>query len=341
MTQDRRTYILFTGGLLLIAFLLVTDLIFGSVHIPFSYIYDNLVGQQTPNKAWDIILIEYRVPKVITAILAGIGLPLTGLMMQTFFRNPLAGPFVLGISSGASLGVAIWVMAGTALSAFLPIALWSTWGMIFASMIGSSLVLLMVLFASARIADSVSLLIIGIMFGSLTGAIVSILQYFSSSEQIHSFLIWTFGSLAGVTWEQLQFLIPAVLIGIGMFIFHQKSFNALLLGENYARGIGVNVGKLRLWIIICTSLIAGSLTAFVGPIAFIGVAVPHLARGVFRTADHRILIPGSALMGSALMLACDIVSQLPGESTVLPINSVCAVVGAPVIIWVIIKNRSK
>lgn len=341
MAINGRTFLLMAAGVVLIFLLLMTDLIFGSVQIPLEYIYKRLFAEVELNKAWEIILIEYRIPKAITAILAGIGLPLSGLMMQTFFRNPLAGPFVLGISSGASLGVALWVMAGGFLSAFLPITLWSTWGMVVASMIGSSMVLFIVLFASSRIADSVSLLIIGIMFGSLTGAIVSILQYFSSSEEVHSFLIWTFGSLAGVTWDQLYFLIPSVLLGVSIFIFYQKSFNALLLGENYARGIGVPLKQLRFWIIVCTSLIAGSLTAFVGPIAFIGIAVPHLARGLFRSADHKLLIPGSAILGTALMLICDIISQMPGESTVLPINSVCAIVGAPVIIWVIIKNRSK
>ena len=341
MAVNRRTILLFSVGIALTLLLLMADLIFGSINIPSAYIWNRLFGEVEHNRAWEIILIEYRIPKAITAVLAGIGLPLSGLMMQTFFRNPLAGPFVLGISSGASLGVALWVMAGSFLSAFLPVVLWSTWGMIIASMIGSSLVLFMVLFASSRIADSVSLLIIGIMFGSLTGAIVSILQYFSSSEEVHSFLIWTFGSLAGVTWEQLYFLIPSVFLGVSIFIFYQKSFNALLLGENYARGIGVHINQLRFWIIVCTSLIAGSLTAFVGPIAFIGIAVPHLARGLFRTADHKLLIPGSALLGTALMLICDIASQMPGQSTVLPINSVCAIVGAPVIIWVIIKNRSK
>jgi iron complex transport system permease protein len=263
-------------------------------------------------------------------------------MMQTLFRNPLAGPYVLGISSGASLGVALMVMA----SALMPVAFGAisaflgSWALVVAAVAGASLVFMLVALASLKISDSVSLLIIGIMFGSITGAVVNILQYFSDPEQIQSFIVWTFGSLAGVTWHEMQVMAPIVFCGLIIAFFLIKPLDALLLGENYARGVGISVNRTRIAVIISTALIAGTLTAFTGPIAFVGVAVPHIARSIFRTASHKVLMPAVILIGAAIMLICDIISQLPGNQNTLPINSVTALFGGPVVIWVIMRSRN-
>jgi iron complex transport system permease protein len=261
--------------------------------------------------------------------------------MQTLFRNPLAGPYVLGVSSGASLGVALLMMAsawfgGEALIQALPLG---NWGMVLAAMTGALLVMMLVILLSLRLSDSVSILIIGMMFGSATGAIVSVLQYLSDPDSVHSFLVWTFGSISDVYWPQLRTLVPVVVIGILIAITLQKPLNALQLGETQARAIGVPVRRTRYLIIIVTSLLAGSLTAFTGPIAFVGVAVPHLARAVFRSPDHRILLPASILCGSILMLVCDILAQMVAAPQVLPINTVTSLFGAPILIWVILRNR--
>ncbi|PXX98905.1 iron ABC transporter [Marinifilum breve] len=333
--------ILFGGlGLIIIALLLL-DLIFGSVNIPFEKVFAILSGSEVKT-SWNYIVLNFRLPKALTAILVGAGLSVTGLMMQTLFRNPLAGPFVLGISSGASLGVALMVMASAIVPAFFGAvsAILGNWALVVAAVAGASLVFLLVALASIRISDSVSLLIIGIMFGSITGAIVNILQYFSEPEQIQSFIVWTFGSLAGVTWTEMQVMGPIVFTGLVLAFFLIKPMDALLLGENYARGVGISVNRTRIAVIISTALIAGTLTAFTGPIAFVGVAVPHIARSIFRTASHKVLMPAVVLIGAAIMLICDIFSQLPGNQNTLPINSVTALFGGPVVIWVIMRSRN-
>jgi iron complex transport system permease protein len=261
--------------------------------------------------------------------------------MQTLFRNPLAGPYVLGVSSGASLGVALLMMAsawfgGSAMIQALPLG---QWGLVVAAMAGSFLVMLLVILLSARVADSVSILIIGMMFGSATGAVVSILQYFSDPDSVHTFLVWTFGSISGVNWPELKILVPLVTLGIIVSLFLQKSLNALQLGEVQAKVVGVPVKRTRYLVILVTSLLTGSLTAFTGPIAFVGVAVPHLARALFRSPDHRILLPGSILCGTILMLVCDILAQVPAANQILPINTITSLFGAPILIWVILRNR--
>ncbi len=327
--------------LLIIIGVFLLDLIFGSVNIPFEKVFAILSGGDVKN-SWNYIVLNFRLPKAITAIVVGAGLSVTGLMMQTLFRNPLAGPYVLGISSGASLGVALMVMASAlapvlfgAISAFL-----GSWALVVAAVVGASLVFMLVALASIRISDSVSLLIIGIMFGSITGAVVNILQYFSDPEQIQSFIVWTFGSLAGVSWNEMQVMAPIVFCGLIIAFFLIKPLDALLLGENYARGVGISVNKTRIAVIISTALIAGTLTAFTGPIAFIGVAVPHIARSIFRTASHKVLMPAVVLIGAVIMLVCDIISQIPGNQNTLPINSVTALFGGPVVIWVIMRSRN-
>ena len=249
---------------------------------------------------------------------------------------------MLGISSGASLGVALMVMASGLFTGALAgiVAFLGSWALVVAAVAGASLVFLLVALASMRISDSVSLLIIGIMFGSITGAVVNILQYFSDPEQIQSFIVWTFGSLSGVTWTEMRVLSPLVICGLLLAFLLIKPLDALLLGDNYARGVGISVNRTRIWVIISTALVAGTLTAFTGPIAFIGVAVPHIARAVFGTASHKVLMPAVLLIGAAIMLVCDIFSQLPGSQNMLPINSVTALFGGPVVIWVIIRSRN-
>ncbi|MCL3782167.1 iron ABC transporter permease [Prolixibacteraceae bacterium JC049] len=328
---------LFVGLVLLTILAFVLDVIWGSVNISLDEIFAILAGEER-SASHVYILNNFRIPKALTALVTGAGLALSGLQMQTLFRNPLAGPFVLGISSGAGLGVAMFVMAGALFSGFALAS--STWGIVLFAIIGSALVMFMVVAVSLRVSDSVSLLIIGIMFGSVSGALVSILQYFSDPITTHSFLVWTFGSLSGVTWNKLSVLLPMVGLGAGITFFLQKSLNALLLGENQALTIGVDVKKVRLWVIVSTCLMAGTITAFTGPIAFLGVAVPHMARTIFRTSDHKTTIWASVIMGMLLMLICDLISQMPGLHSTLPINSVTALFGAPVVIWIIIKSRN-
>jgi len=339
--QNKTKIILFVGLFVLIALFLVVDLVLGSVSIPSEKILAILMGEDV-KASWNYIILNFRLPKAITAILVGAGLSVSGLMMQTLFRNPLAGPYVLGISSGASLGVALMVMASVLLPGVFG-AVYSflgSWALVVSAIAGASIIFVIIGMASIRISDSVSLLIIGIMFGSITGAVVNILQYFSDPEQLQSFIVWTFGSLSGVTWNEMHLMAPVVVLGLLMSFVLIKPLDALLLGENYARGVGISVNRTRIWVIISTALVAGTLTAFTGPIAFIGVAVPHMARAIFGTASHKVLLPAVVLIGAALMLVCDILSQVPGNQTTLPINSVTAIFGGPVVIWVIVRSRS-
>lgn len=339
--QNKTKIILFSSLFILIAIFLVIDLILGSVSIPGEKVLAILMGEDVKT-SWNYIILNFRLPKAITAILVGAGLSVSGLMMQTLFRNPLAGPYVLGISSGASLGVALMVMASVLLPGVFGViySFLGSWALVVSAIVGASIIFVIIGMASIRISDSVSLLIIGIMFGSITGAVVNILQYFSDPEQLQSFIVWTFGSLSGVTWNEMQLMAPVVIIGLLLSFVLIKPMDALLLGENYARGVGISVNKTRIWVIISTALVAGTLTAFAGPIAFVGVAVPHMARAIFGTASHKVLLPAVVLIGAVLMLVCDILSQVPGNQTTLPINSVTAIFGGPVVIWVIVRSRS-
>ena len=276
-----------------------------------------------------------RFPKALTAILAGAALSVSGLMMQTLFRNPLAGPYTLGISSGASLGVALLTVIGGVLSSFN--FQLSTIGLPFAAVIGATLVLLLVLAVSKRVTSNVSLLIVGLMFGSIAGALVSLLQNFANPDALKLFIVWTLGSLSSVGWSDMQMLVPVLVAGTLFTLLALKPLNGLLLGEDYARGLGIHVERTRLYIVLATGLLAGGVTAFCGPIAFIGVAVPHIARGIFGTSNHRITLPASALIGACLLLVCDLLCSL--FIYPLPVSTVSALFGAPVIIWIILKNR--
>ncbi len=313
------------------------DIMAGSIYIPLRDITSVFMnnGADTINHE---IIFNYRLPKALTAILTGAALSVAGVLMQTLFRNPLAGPDVLGVNSGAGLGVALFTMLSSSTTLFLT-GSGEGWGIVVAAISGALLVLILVILTSIKISDTVSLLIVGIMFGSIAGAIINVLQSISNPDAIKLFIVWTFGSLSAVTWNFFQLLAPIIIIGLFLSFFIQKQLDVLLLGENYAKGLGINLFRTRFIIIICTALLAGTTTAFIGPIAFIGVTVPHIARGIFNTSLHRIIIPASMLCGAVLLLICDIISQLPGTGLSIPINAVCALFGAPMIIWIIYKGK--
>jgi len=281
------------------------------------------------------ILHAIRLPKAITAVLAGAALSVAGLIMQTLFRNPLAGPYTLGVSSGASLGVAMLTMLGGILSTFN--FQLSSIGLPIAACIGAIAVLLLVLAVSRRVTSNVSLLIVGMMFGSIAGALVSLMQNFANPDALKLFIVWTLGSLSSVGWGDMPMMASILLLGAFFVLLALKPLNGLLLGEDYAHGLGIDVARTRLYIVLATGLLAGGVTAFCGPVAFIGVAVPHIARGIFLTSNHRITVPGSALIGACLLLVCDILCSL--FIYPLPISTVSALFGAPVIIWIILKNK--
>jgi iron complex transport system permease protein len=328
-----RSLILFIALSLLAIGLFLADLALGSIHISLGEIVSVFFGKGAEGINSEILL-NFRLPKAITAVLAGASLSVAGLMMQTLFRNPLADPYILGVSSGASLGVALVMMA----AAFLPVAFVSSgWALIAAAIMGASIVLVLVVGVSFKVNNAVSLLIVGIMFGTIASSFVSVLQNFSNPDAIKLFVMWTFGSLSAVTWNYMAVLLPVVLVGLGLAFYLQKKLDGLLLGENYARGLGISITKTRFLIVLATGLLAGGITAFTGPIAFVGVAIPHIARGVFRTSLHRILLPACVLLGASLLLVCDIISQMPTYT--LPINTISALFGAPIIIWIILKRR--
>jgi iron complex transport system permease protein len=320
-------------------FLFVINISLGSVAIPVKEVFSSLTGGIASKETWEYILINYRLPKAIAAILVGMGLSISGLLMQTLFRNPLAGPYVLGLSSGASLGVATVILGAALLPPFLATLLLSSYGIILASSLGSFTVLLAVLAVSHRLRDTMAILIVGLMFGSLTSAIVGTLTYFSTAEQLQKFTFWSLGNLGNLSWTSISLLTICVAIGLLLSLFSIKPLNSLLLGENYAKSLGLNYKKSRLIIIFATSILAGSITAFAGPIAFIGLAVPHIAKLVFQTSNHTILFWSTILFGAIIMLICDSISQLPGSDLTLPINAVTSIFGAPIVIWLLIRKR--
>lgn len=314
----------------------------GSVTIPFDQVVTILLGGEAERSTWTAIVLNFRLPKATTAALAGAALGVSGLLMQTFFRNPLAGPFVLGISSGASLGVALVVLGagtvgGTLLAGF---GLGGDLLLASAAALGASLTMLLVLLVASRVQDSMTLLILGLMTGYLVSAMVNLLLYFAVAERIQAYISWTFGSFGGVTWEQMPLLAGGVVIGLLIALALTKSLNALLLGENYARSLGLPILMTRAAIVGATAVLAGTVTAFCGPIGFIGIAVPHLCRSLFNTSDHRVLVPGTILMGAVVALLAALIAEVPGEHLVLPLNAVTALIGAPVVIGVILRQRN-
>ena len=330
----RRTVTLFVVLSILLLVLFLLDLLVGAVYIPLKDIWGAIIGNEV-NSATRLIVLNIRLTKAIVAVIAGIALSVSGLQMQTLFRNPLAGPYVLGISSGASLGVAIFIL-GMPLWGIVSNSTISSIGTAGAAWIGSALILAFIASVSTRIKDIMVILILGMMFSSGVSAVVQILQYLSNEEALKSFVIWTMGSLGDVTTSQLQLLLPAVFLGLILSVAVIKPLNLLLLGEQYARTMGLNVRKSRYLIFLSTTLLAGTVTAFCGPIGFVGLAIPHVSRMLFSNADHRILLPASALCGALILLLCDIVSKW----LTLPINTITALLGIPIVVWVVIRNKS-
>ena len=340
MFKNRNT-ILFSSLLLLLLLTFLLNISLGQVAIPLKEVFKSLFGGHASKETWEYIIVNFRLPKAITAILVGIGLSISGLLMQTLFRNPLAGPYVLGLSSGSSLGVAFVILGAGFLPSFFAQFLLSSYGIILASCLGSLLVLVMILIVSQSLRDTMSILIVGLMFSSFTGAIVSVFTYFSSAEQLQKYTFWSMGSIGNLSWQNIFILAVCVFIGLLLSLLSLKSLDALLLGENYAKSMGLNITKSRYIIIFATSVLAGSITAFAGPIAFIGLAVPHLAKLLFKTSNHKVLFGATLLVGSIIMLFCDTVSQMPGFDFTLPINAITSIIGAPIVIWLIINKQNK
>lgn len=323
----------------LLVVLFFVNISLGSVSIPFDEIFTTLIGGQSTKTSWEIIILNFRLPKAITAILVGSGLSICGLLMQTLFRNPLAGPFVLGISSGASLGVAILILGSSVFGGFLLSASISNISLPIAASLGAFLVLSAVIIAANKVRNTMSILIIGLMFGSLTSAVISVLAYFSEAEQIQQYLFWSFGSLGNLSWNEIIVFILIYSIGILGTLSVIKPLNSFLLGENYAKSLGINIKKNRNIILLITSLLTGVITAFSGPIAFVGLAVPHIARLFFTTSNHKILIPAVAILGGIILLICDGIAQLPTSEYTLPINAITSLFGAPVVIWLLVRKK--
>lgn len=320
-----RSAILFAMLAALTLFLFLLDLAVGAVAVPLGDVWAALTGGDCPRATAKIIL-NIRLIKAVVALLAGAALSVSGLQMQTLFRNPLAGPYVLGISSGASLGVALVVLAGFGSSIGIAGAAW----------LGAALVLVVIAAVGHRIKDIMVILILGMMFSSGVGAIVQILQYLSKEESLKAFVIWTMGSLGDVTFDQLAVLVPPIIAGLLLAVVTIKPLNLLLFGEEYAVTMGLNIRRSRGLLFLSTTLLAGTVTAFCGPIGFIGLAMPHVTRMLFRNSDHRVLVPGTVLSGAAVLLLCDLVSKM----FTLPINAITALLGIPIVVWVVLRNKS-
>ena len=332
---------LFVGlGILLMAFFIL-NISLGSVSIPLSSVIDFILLRPPVDSSWHLIIEKFRLPKALTATLVGGGLGICGLQMQTLFRNPMAGPFILGISSGSGLGVALVIFLGVEVGLLFELSgIARSWIMVFSAALGSFGVLLVVILASIRIKDSITLLILGLMIGAASSALISVLQYFSQATNIQAYMMWSFGSLGSLSWDELMIFSAIIVLGMIMSIILSKSLNALLLGANYAESMGVDLKITRLLIVINSSLLAGTITAFCGPIAFFGLVMPHIARMLFNTTNHLLLTPLIILIGGILMLLFDTVSQLPGIEATLPINAITALMGAPFVVYLLLKKKN-
>ena len=332
----RNTFFVLLFVLLIITFINIS---LGSVNIPLKQLFLSLVNGEVEKESWRTIILNYRLPKAITAIIVGSGLSISGLLMQTLFRNPLAGPFVLGISSGASLGVAILILGASFLGANITSYAFTNFGLAIAASAGAFLVLAAVMLAAIKVRNTMSILIIGLMFGSITSSVISVLAYFSSASELQQYMFWSFGSLGNLSWKEITALFSIFIVGVTMVTFIIKPLNSLLLGENYAKSMGVNVKLTRNTTLIATSLLTGVITAFSGPIAFIGLAVPHLTKLLFNTSNHKTLLPAVAICGAIIMLICDSIAQVPNSEYTLPINAITSLFGAPIIIWLLVRKR--
>ena len=334
-----RRRLLFIVLTVLLLLMFVTNISLGSVGIDLLETMRILTGSEAVNDSHEYIILEYRLPKALSAIIVGCGLSISGLLMQTLFRNPLAGPYVLGLSSGSSLGVALLLMGSGLLGSNIAVFAQSKYAVVLAASLGSFSVLLLVMATLWRVRNTMAILIIGLMIASFTSAIVSVLSYFTSAEDLQQYVFWSMGSLGRLGWQDLGILWILLMMGILIFLYLLKKLNAFLLGEEYARSMGVNTKRTRFLMIAVTGILAGSITAFAGPIAFIGLTIPHLARQLFNTGNHFILLPGILLIGSLVMLLCETIAQLPGSSFVLPLNAVTSFIGAPIVIWLILKKQ--
>ena len=345
--MNRNKFIVFSGLFAIAAAAFLLDLATGSVYIDPSVVFEILLcqGKGQYHQGWNDIVVLFRLPKAITAFIAGMALSVSGLMMQTLFKNPLAGPSVLGVTAGASLGVAL-VVLGTGVgiegsNVFTALGLRGNVLLMTASAIGAAVVMMLVLILARRVQSVMTVLIVGVLGSLAINSVVSVLVHFSRPELIQSYLAWTFGSFASVTWPQLRLFVPLCLLLIIVSFMLAKPLNGLLLGESYAMSMGIDFTMVRVMVLGTTAFLVGLVTAFCGPIAFIGIAVPHLARASFRTSDHRVLIPGTALAGATTSLIADLAAQLPGSQAVLPLNAVTALLGSPVIIWFILRRQAR
>ena len=316
------------------------NLFVGSVTIPFSDLFNVFFGEESSQTIKTIVL-DYRLPQAVTAIFAGAALSVAGLLMQTLFRNPLADPSMLGISSGAGLGVAITILLTGVIgnSALSTMGIWSNLGVSLAAFIGATLVLMLILGFSSRVRNMTTLIIIGLMVSYLAGSLTDIMKFFSMKEDIHAFVIWGMGSFSAVGTSKLTFFSISIIIGLFASLFMTKNLNITLLGDLYAENLGLNVKRNSLFIVLVSGYLTAIVTAFCGPIAFLGLAIPHLTRFIFRTSDHKVLVPATMLIGMVISLLCNLVARMPGFEGNLPINAVTAFIGAPVVIWVILRKR--
>jgi len=337
--KNKRAALIFSILIVLLIVFFILDVFLGSVNLKISEVFQALTGHSGSDV--ETIVMKFRLPKALTAMFVGIALSLSGLQMQTLFRNPMAGPYVLGVSSGASLGVAIVILGFSAGITTGNLHGLGNWALVFSAWIGAGAVMVLIMLISSRVQDIFVILVIGLMLSGGISAVVSIMQYFSNETMLKSYVIWTMGSLGNLTGSQLNVLMISVTAGIILSLASVKMLNAFLLGENYAMSIGLNIRFSRSLIFACTCILAGSVTAFCGPIGFIGIAVPHIARNIFRTSDHFILVPGSMLCGGIIMMASDLISQMPGTGTMLPVNSITSLIGIPVVIWVILRSGKK
>ena len=342
MTTLRSYPILFCGTLgLSLLILFAVSLAYGAVSIPFDQVLQILTGHEVERPAWHSIVLQSRLPQAVTAVLAGAALAVSGLLLQTLFRNPLAGPSILGISDGANLGVAaVLLYFGGSLSQVTDWPISGYAAIILAAFVGASLILSLIIYFSAKVKNNVMLLIIGIMIGYLTSSLISILNYYASTDKVHAFVMWGLGNFSGVSLEQLPFFSSCTISGLLLSLLLVKPLNALLLGERYAANLGIRVKRARLFILICTGLLTATTTAFCGPVSFIGLAVPHMARLLLGSSNHTLLVPVTMLTGACVALLCNILMVIPGSNQILPLNAVTPMLGAPVIIYVIINRKN-
>lgn len=337
----KKQVILFSLFMVILVASFLLNLLLGTVHIPFDSICDILMGNPTDNTVWSNIILKSRLPQALTATMAGAALSVSGLLMQTVFRNPLADPSVLGVSAGASLGVAFVVLLSGTLGhiALSSLGYLGELTMSLAAIMGAMMVLMLIVFISAKVRGNVTLLIMGVMIGYVANAVIGVLKFFSVEEDIRAYVIWGLGSFARVSGDQVWIFLCLMMVLLPLCFLLIKPLNLLLLGNAYARNLGLNIRRTRFFVILCAGVLVAVVTAYCGPIMFLGLAVPHLCRGIFCSSDHRVLLPATILVGAVLALLCSLIARLPGLEGALPVNSVTALIGAPVVTWILFRRR--